>query len=175
MGRLKVFPKVSWKRFRRNRRGDSSVVQATILSATVIAMGFVVWGFSAGWTSHSSSDTAAEAAAQVMRHEARLVVEEVHCSGGTAYIWVYNAGKVDLLITSVVIPPSSVQFSTAPDTVGIGEGRWLTASVYPAMEGVSSIESLQVYALPKPLWNPSDPSANAQYSVIVNYGTTGSG
>jgi len=149
-------------------------MQATILSATVIAMGFVVWGFSAGWTSHSSQDMAAETGAQVMKQEARLVVEEVHCSGGAACIWVYNPGKVDLVITSVVIPPSSVQFSTAPDTVGIGEGRWLTASAYPAMQGVSSVESLQVYALPKPMWNPSDATANAQYSVIVNYGTTGS-
>ena len=136
-------------------------------------MGFVVWGFSAGWTLGSSTDMAAEAGSQIMKQEGRLIVEEVHCSGGIAHIWVYNPGKVDLVITSTVIPPSPFMFSSNPDTVAIGEGKWLNAAAYPAMQGVGSVESLQIFALPKPLWDPSDPSANAQYSLIVYYGTTG--
>lgn len=144
---------------RRQRRGEAQAATAVILAAAVLAAGVVVWAYSSTASKAKILDVSEETNLEVARQRARFIVEHVSDINGLNAAWLYNIGKVGLVIVAYQLHPGGLTWIEEPETLGIGESGWLDLSS-------GSYDFIVVYGVPVPAYMEHDLS----WSVKATYG-----
>ena len=154
------------------RIGLAQLIPLLIIAGIAIGGSLYLWTVSKIFSEQKMDERASDICGLVMQQEAALVVEYAFVREGSLNVFVSNPGDIDLVVTSVGVPPSPLVFSPNAQTVCVGEGLWLDPTRYPAMQGAMSSDLVQVFALPLPLYDSSDPSLNSQYHTIAYWPST---
>lgn len=147
--------------------GLAQLIPLLIVAGIAIGGSLCFWTVSKIFSEQKRDERASDICGLVMQQEAALVVEYAFVREGSLNVFVSNPGDIDLVVTSVCVPPSPLVFSPNAQTLRVGEGLWLDEARYSAMQGASSSDLVQVFALPLPLYDSSDPSCNSQYHIIA--------
>ncbi len=147
--------------------GLAQLIPLLIVAGIAVGGSLCLWTVSKIFSEQKTGERASDIGGLVMQQEAALVVEYAFVREGALNVFVSNPGGIDLVVTSVCVPPSPLEFSPDAQTVRVGEGLWLDQTSYPAMLGVMSSDFVQVFALPIPLYDSSDPSLNSQYHIVA--------
>lgn len=161
------------KRKKHSRSGGSTLLQEVILLAGVIIIGLAVWGLSISYTFITTSQNTQEVDRMVSSQRALLIIEAVDFETGT--IWASNPGLVDVLVFSCTIYPKSTQ-SSGPrlnigDPVPVRMRAAELASIQCEKTGTPPYV-VDVWYLPKHLYQPSNPFANIQWAGLARYDTS---
>ena len=156
----------------RARMGLAHLVPLLIVGGMAILASMFLWRYSETFAEHQKEVRASDIGGMVMQQKAALVVEHAYLDGNTLKVFVCNPGDIDLAVTAVWVPSSPLVFSPNAQTLRVGQGAWLDPSRYPAMQAANSSDLVEVFALPLPLYDSSDPSRNSQYQVIAYWPST---
>lgn len=152
--------------------GLAQLVPLLIVAGIAVGGSLCLWTASKIFSEQKRDERASDICGLVMQQEAALVVEYAFVRDGSLNVFVSNPGDIDLVVTSVCVPPSPLVFSPDAQTVRVGEGLWLDQTCYTGMQGAMSSDLVQVFALPIPLYNSSDPSLNSQYHIVAYWPST---
>lgn len=101
------------------RRAYSPVVAALILSASVLAVGGLVWSFSQGAMTIIAEDYVSGVNDLVGEISERFIIEHVSHTGTHVRVWLYNYGEIEIVVDVYV------------DVDGGGSGSILEVGVSP--------------------------------------------
>jgi hypothetical protein len=94
------------------------VISAVILSATVIAVGSVVWMFSQGSMTITAEDYTESLMNMTDVISERFIVEHVSYNGTHIHVWVFNYGDIDI---EIKVQVGDVTYSESWIDVATGE------------------------------------------------------
>jgi len=160
----------------RSRIGGSPVVTEGLLTSMAVAIGIVLMLVSHSWAASVGTRSLDQTNKEIAQQWSLLLVEHAVLSddGSNATVYVSNPGKYELVVLRCVVYPRGAP----PPTFSFNEhGRVppnmslvvpLTCPVYGAGPFV-----IELFAIPAHLYNPREPSTNAQYGVTMKYDLEG--
>lgn len=146
---------------------DNTVTTA-VLGFTAVGLGLFAWAFAFGQYNVSTYKYNQDAGAAIMQTSSVLVIEHVAFDSNTIILTLYNTGTVPLQITSITASDSNsgiaYDFRSDLGKLDVQEyGKFFFAGQRtPGMV-------IRVHALPTPLFDPTDPSLNAQWGITVDW------
>ena len=159
----------------RSRIGVSPVVTEGLLTSMAVAIGIVLMLVSHSWAASIRAGSLDQTNKEIAQQWSLLLVEHAVLSddGTSATVYVSNPGKYELVVLRCVVyprgaPPPTVSFDEhgrVPSNMSLVV---LTCSVYGAGPFV-----IELFAIPAHLYNPREPSTNAQYGVTIKYDLEG--
>jgi hypothetical protein len=153
--------------------GGSPIVAEALLASMAVAVGIVLLLFSHSYTASVNTSSLGQTNKEVAQQWSLLLVEHAFFSadGSSATVYVSNPGKYELVVLRCVV----YQRGSSPQTVSFREyGRIpanmrevvpLTCPVY----GLGPYYFIELFAIPAHLYDPREPSTNAQYGVTIRY------
>jgi hypothetical protein len=151
--------------------GISSIVSEALITGIVVSLGILLLYFASSWSMTSASTSVNQINKEIAQQWSLLTIEYVSIpsSGSSAYLWVSNPGRYDLVVIYCAVYPKGSQ----PPAIAYGEIAEVGASMKEVVKltcpvsGSAGSYVAEVRALPKTLYNPSDPLTNIQYSILV--------
>ena len=146
--------------------GIGNVLTTIILTAAVLVIAALIWGLTISWAKLSSEKYNEQVKAEIYRLESFFIIEYIYARNDQIHIYLYNPGKIDLIIHSIVFNGES---QTVPDfpELRVMESKWINITSYGG--NLSGEVKVDIYAMPKPLFNPNDPDENFQWSIVASY------
>ena len=153
----------------------SPVVTEGLLTSMSVAIGIVLMLVSHSWAASIRAGSLDQTNKEIAQQWSLLLVEHAVLSddGSSATVYVSNPGKYELVVLRCVVyprgaPPPTVSFNeyepVRPDMSLVV----LTCPVHGAGPFV-----IELFAIPAHLYNPREPSTNAQYGVTIKYDLEG--
>jgi hypothetical protein len=157
--------------------GISPIVSTIILVSITLLIGFIIMGFTMGWSLNSSREYGLEINKAIAQQKSNLLIEHVQIINNNVYIYLYNIGKIPLRVVSVNIfklgetePSPKYELKTFIDgstLLDISEFKILVTSIDPSLIGNSLV--IKVYAIASTIFDPFNPGKNIEWGVIVDY------
>jgi hypothetical protein len=157
----------------RKNSGTSPVVAEALLTSMAVAIGIVLMLISQSWTASTNASSLDQTNKEIAQQWSLLLVEHAFISadGSRATVYVSNPGKYELVVLRCVV----YQRGSSPPTVSFNEYgrvppdmRQVVALTCP-VSGSGPYYVIELFTIPTPLYNPREPSTNAQYGVTVRY------
>ena len=160
----------------RSRIGGSPVITEGLLTSMAVAIGIVLMLVSHSWAASVGTRSLDQTNKEIAQQWSLLLVEHASLSadGSSATVYVSNPGRYELVVLRCVVyprgePPPTVSFNeygrVPPDMKRVVA---LTCPVYGRGPFV-----IELFAIPAHLYNPREPSTNAQYGVTIKYDLKG--
>lgn len=156
----------------RPRAAVSPVMSEVILISVVIALGVFLLLLGYAWSSAEFHRSTEQTNREVIRQWSLLTVEHAHLSGdGTAVVWLSNPGRYQLVVLRCVVyqagsnPPSTPYRELTRVPPEMREAKRIDCEV----KGNGPNYVVEVFAMPEPLYDPHNPTANAQYGLLIRY------
>lgn len=146
----------------------NNTVATAVLGFTAVGLGLFAWAFAFGQFGVATHRYNEDAGASIMQTSSVLVIEHVAFDSNSIILTLYNTGTVPLQITSITAsnPNDGYVYDFRIDwgQLDVQEydkfvfvGQWTPGMV------------IRVHALPAPLFDPTDPSLNAQWGITVEW------
>ena len=166
----------------RSRIGVSPVVTEGLLTSMAVAIGIVLMLVSHSWAASVGTRSLDQTNKEIAQQWSLLLVEHAVLSddGTRATVYVSNPGKYDLVVLRCVVYPRGAP----PPTFSFNEYEPVPSNmtVPPNMKRVVALTCpvygrgpfvIELFAIPAHLYNPREPSTNAQYGVTIKYDLEG--
>ena len=160
----------------RSRIGGSPVITEGLLTSMAVAIGIVLMLVSHSWAASVGTRSLDQTNKEIAQQWSLLLVEHAVLSddGTRATVYVSNPGRYELVVLRCVVyprgaPPPTVSFNgygRVPPDMSLVVA--LTCPVYGRGPFV-----IELFAIPAHLYNPREPSTNAQYGVTIKYDLKG--
>ncbi len=155
----------------RKSSGISNIISEALIAGIAVSLGIVLLFLSSSWSLLTATSSVNQTNKEIAQQWSILVIEHawIPTSGSSAYIWVSNPGRYDLVILYCAVYPSGSQPPTgefrkiAEVRASMGDVVMLTCPINGNAENYIA----EVRALPTILYDPSKPLNNIQYSILV--------
>ena len=164
----------------RSRIGGSPVVTEGLLTSMAVAIGIVLMLVSHSWAASVGTRSLDQTNKEIAQQWSLLLVEHAVLSddGTRATVYVSNPGKYDLVVLRCVVyprgaPPPTFSFNEyGPVPPGVPPDMSLVVPLTCPVYGTGPFV-IELFAIPAHLYNPREPSTNAQYGVTIKYDLEG--
>ena len=170
-GKLREVGLQNMKKCHGKAGGISNIVSEALIAGIVVSLGILLLYFASSWSTTSASTNVDQINKEIAQQWSLLTIEYVSIpsSGSPAYLWVSNPGKYDLVVIYCAVYPKGSQ----PPAITYGKIAEVRASMEEVVKltcpvsGSAGSYVAEVRALPRIIYNPSDPLTNIQYSILV--------